>query len=177
MPFFPTICAILPRGNFCQNLHCFVARRFSSQVYALLSVKFSDLWDIWPERWRDTKKYILTNTIWQIQFEKCILRDSWPFGQRQRQRQSQRLVAFETLITILEIEKLNSWRSLLPDNDNDRQRQRQRQRHLRHPRHQWQLQQLLTVLENFHLFDTYTDSGFWQLTIETPFDFNTKRWP
>ena len=136
----------------------------------------SDLWDIWPERWRDTKKYILTNTIWQIQFEKCILRDSWPFGQRQRQRQSQRLVAFETLITILEIEKLNSWRSLLPDNDNDRQRQRQRQRHLRHPRHQWQLQQLLTVLENFHLFDTYT-SGFWQLTVETPFDFNTKEWP
>ena len=62
----------MPRGNFCQNLHCFVARRFSSQVYALLSVKFSDLWDIWPERWRDTKKYILTNTIWQIQFEKCI---------------------------------------------------------------------------------------------------------
>ena len=80
----------------------------------------SDLWDIWPERWRDTKKYILTNTIWQIQFEKCILRDSWPFGQRQRQRQSQRLVAFETLITILEIEKLNSWRSLLPDNDKDK---------------------------------------------------------
>ena len=25
-------------------------------------------------------KYNLTNTIWQIQFEKCILRDSWPFG-------------------------------------------------------------------------------------------------
>ena len=154
VPFFPQFAPFLPRNNFCQNLHCFVARRFSSQIYALLSVKFSDPWDIRPERWRDTKKYILTNTIWQIQFEKCILRDSWPFGQRQRQRQSQRLVAFMTLITILEIEKFlkifATWQW---------QRQRQWQRQLRHPRHQWQLQQ------------------FWQLTVETPFDFNTKRWP
>ena len=28
---------------FVRNLRCFVARRFSSQIYALLSVKFSDL--------------------------------------------------------------------------------------------------------------------------------------
>ena len=36
--------------------------------------------------------------------------------QWQWQRQSQRLVTFETLITILTVENLNSWHSLLPDN-------------------------------------------------------------
>ena len=38
------------------------------------------------------------------------------FRQRPIQRQSQRLVTFETLTTILTIENLNSWQSLLPDN-------------------------------------------------------------
>ena len=77
VPFFPQFAPFLPRNNFCQNLHCFVARRFSSQVYALLSVKFSDPWDIRPERWRDTKKYILTNTFWQIQFDKYNLKNAF----------------------------------------------------------------------------------------------------
>ena len=59
-----------------------------------------DLWDIWSEWWGDM---------------------TWPTKrQRQRQTQTQRqpwkLVTFETLITILTIENLNSWKSVLPDN-------------------------------------------------------------
>ena len=51
-------------------------------------------------------KYNLTNTFWEIYLYKYIC-DT---------RQSCRLVTIETLITILTIENLNSWQSLLPDN-------------------------------------------------------------
>ena len=52
-----------------------------------------DFWDIWSEWWEDM---------------------TWP--KKQLQRQFWRLVTFETLITILTVENLNLWQSLLPDN-------------------------------------------------------------
>ena len=67
-----------------------------------------DLCDIWSEWWGDM--------TWpkKRQWQRQRLR------QRQRQwqwqRQSQWLVTIETLITILKIENLDSWQSLLPDN-------------------------------------------------------------
>ena len=61
-----------------------------------------DLWDIWSEWWGDM--------TWPVQIQRQIQRQL----QRQWHRQSQRLVTFETLITILTIENLNSWQSLLP---------------------------------------------------------------
>ena len=109
-------------------------------------------------------KYNLTNTIWKMHFERLLTFRTktktktisetcgiWDTHNNSGNWETEFLKIFVTW----------QW-----------QRQRQRQRHLRHPRHQWQLQQLFTVLENFHLFDTYTDSGFWQLTVETPFNEN-----
>ena len=61
-----------------------------------------DLWDIWSEWWGDK--------TWpkKRQIQRQI--------QRQWKRQTKGLVTFETLITILKIENLDSWQSLLPDN-------------------------------------------------------------
>jgi len=67
-----------------------------------------DLWDIWSEWWEDLtwpKKWLRQR---QWQWQRQI--------QRQWQRQTKGLVTFETLITILKIENLNLWQSLLPDN-------------------------------------------------------------
>ena len=42
----PFCCVVI----FVRNLHCFVARRFSLQIYAVLSVKFSDLKKCWCKK-------------------------------------------------------------------------------------------------------------------------------
>ena len=59
-----------------------------------------ELWDIWPEWWGDM---------------------TWPTKRQWRRqwlRKTKWLMTFETLITILKIENLNSWKSLLPDKSN-----------------------------------------------------------
>ena len=79
-----------------------------------------DLWDIWSEWWRYMtwpRKYLPTYLpTYLFTYLPTHLPTYLPPLQNTLKEQSQRLVTFETLITILTIENLNPWQSLLSDN-------------------------------------------------------------
>ena len=88
---------------------------------------FDNFWEFWQFlKFFDNFWQFLTifDNVWQFLTILKRFDNFWQFLQLRQlrqfltilKRQSLRLVTFETLITVLTIENLNSWQSLVPDN-------------------------------------------------------------
>ena len=85
---------------------------FLWQFWTILK-NVDNFWQFW-QCWQFLTIFNNFQQCWQFLQLLTILDNFWQFWQLKRQ--FWRLVTFETLITVLTIENLNSWQSLLPDN-------------------------------------------------------------
>ena len=89
-------CFVGKFDNFCQCWHFLIFSYNFLTIFTIFTI-FDNFWQFWQFlQFLQCKQFV--DKLWQLN------------------RQSWRLVTFETLITILAIENLNPWQSLLPDN-------------------------------------------------------------